>query len=255
MLRKLTVLCLVVAAVASSAGGASRKRARRKRKPKLTYFGSVAIYNAYRFNRRVVEKKYGGKRIGVYGLVWNVIGDTVYLEVGEWEDHWIKCKFDKIPPAAQRYPKNLKVQIEGVLARWGEDGPELVNCQISSKRPKDISKIRPAWRGQAAELYWAFKNDPSDSKGRYRGKVVQIIGVLASSHREAGGGRPVLRFGPPEKFAHFYVECYLEHTHEPDKNRLKRGGACMVRGYCEGRERIGSYYGHVVLKDCMAAPR
>jgi hypothetical protein len=99
----------------------------------------------------------------------------------------------------------------------------------------------------ATQLLQEFQNDAAAADKKYKGKYLEISGVVERSGQD-GSGIPFVILHAGDENAKLKIECFFELAEEEDENRiegLRKGQAITVRGEYEGR------VSNLQVRDCV----
>jgi hypothetical protein len=99
----------------------------------------------------------------------------------------------------------------------------------------------------AADLLQDFKDDPAEANRKYKGKYLELSGIVERTGKGAGGPAFVILHAGDEQ-APIKIECFFDFSDEDDDTRNKRlpnGKAITVRGEYAGR------ISHVQVRGCI----
>src|SRR5207253_8964703 len=98
----------------------------------------------------------------------------------------------------------------------------------------------------AADLLKELQDDPAAADRKYKGKYLEVSGVV--ERRGKGGGGPFVILHAGDEQAPLKIECFfgfLDEEDEAPKDRLAKGQAVTVRGEYGGR------VSHIQLRGCV----
>ena len=95
----------------------------------------------------------------------------------------------------------------------------------------------------AADLLQEFQNDPAAADRKYKGKCLEVSGVMERRGKGPGGASFVILHAGDEQ-APLKIECFFDFADEED-GRLAKGQTVTVRGEYAGR------VSHVQVRSCV----
>ena len=95
----------------------------------------------------------------------------------------------------------------------------------------------------AADLLQEFHDDPAAADRKYKGKYLEVSGVVERRGKGLGGAPFIILHGGDEQ-APIKIECFLNFADEDD-TRLDKGQAVTVRGEYGGR------VSHLQIRGCV----
>jgi hypothetical protein len=103
----------------------------------------------------------------------------------------------------------------------------------------------------AAQLLQDFQNDPAAADQKYRGRYLEISGVVERSGRD-GDDNSFVVLNAGDEHAPLKIECFFELADEPAEvqiqiQRLRKGRTVTVRGEYRGR------VSNVQIRECALA--
>jgi hypothetical protein len=102
----------------------------------------------------------------------------------------------------------------------------------------------------AAQLLQEFQNDADAAEQKFRGKYLELSGIVERGGTDAGGTAFVILHAGDEN-ARIKIECFFEPEDEEDEVRIRRldkGQAITVRGEYNGRVSNLQVRGCVLVK-------
>jgi hypothetical protein len=96
----------------------------------------------------------------------------------------------------------------------------------------DLSKVKPAFTVNSAELYSAFETDETAATAKFAGKVVQVSGNVAAI--EYGSADSTLSITLREDDEFSGVICTFSGINDMSQVIVKTGDMVSIRGECSG---------------------
>jgi hypothetical protein len=99
----------------------------------------------------------------------------------------------------------------------------------------------------AADLLQEFQNDPAAADRKYKGKCLELSGIVERSGK-GGGGQAFVILHAGDENAQLKIECFFDFSNDEDEVRSKqlgKGQAITVRGEYNGR------VSHIQVRGCV----
>lgn len=154
-----------------------------------------------------------------------------------------------LSPLARWMLGGLIVAILVVAGRWGFRGAPALDDQQAAERAKANAEAERRARTvviSAARLLREFQSDPRADQ-KYRGKYLELYGVMERSGKDRDGTPFVILNGGDEK-AELKIECFFDTADEENETRIQRlrkGQGITVCGQYSGR------ISHIQIRDCV----
>jgi hypothetical protein len=97
---------------------------------------------------------------------------------------------------------------------------------------------------RAADLFQEYKDDEAAADQKYKGKTIDVVGVVASAGKDVLSTRYVTLEVSKNRSESFSLQCFFSDKDANTAANVKRGDWVKIRGRCEGKP------GNIVLKHC-----
>ena len=129
-------------------------------------------------------------------------------------------------------------------------GTEMDEMQDELKRDQALTEAQRQARTvvlPATELIKKFQENAEEAERQYRGKYLEITGVVERTGKDENGIPFAILHGGDEK-AKFKIECYFDFVNELGEvpvQRVEKGQTVTLRGEYRGR------ISHIQVRECV----
>ncbi len=170
------------------------------------------------------------------------------LEARTWIERGLKDKLD-VPynPAAAGLLAQVLQEAADRLAREQAAREAKEREQQATREAKEREKEAAVPKVTAAQLFRAYKENGVAADRDYKGKVIQVTGVVTDIRHDLLNV-PYVTLDVGGEALVFEVQCYFSNKQATNLAGLRKGEQVTIRGKCAGK------FGNVMVKACTLAP-